>query len=471
MSLELRQNLQLSQQLVMTPLLQQAIKLLQLSRLELIETVQQELETNPVLEEVVGDTDAVFDLGMGPETEGSSDNMRSDMDLSDWESYVREYNPRDIDLPPEDKEFPSYEATAATTPDLKEHLLWQLGMTRLSERQKEIGVFIIGELNEDGFLELTVDEIAQELGAPKEEVEEVLGTIQHFDPVGVAARDLRETLLIQARFHGYQGTLVETLLANHLKELGEKRYEELTRKLNISLEELSKALHIIQTLDPRPSRNYSNERPHYITPDVYVIKVGDNYEIIVNEDGMPRLRINSFYRDILNEKERLSEVERNFIKEKLRNASWLIKSIHQRQKTLYKVTESIFKFQREFLDYGVAHLKPLILKQVAEDINMHESTVSRVTSNKYVHTPWGIFELKYFFNTSISGLSGDSVSSERVKELIKNIIKTEDKRRPYSDQEIADMLLKHDIKIARRTVAKYRESLGISPSKQRVQIL
>lgn len=483
MSLELRQDLKLAQQLVMTPLLQQAIKLLQLSRLELIETVRQELETNPVLE------DETLDLGPEEDFEGmrepsakadelekipsptTEEGIKPDYEYSDWEEYVAEYNygpgiqREDLD------ELPSIEATATKEADLRDYLLWQLGMTNLSQRELEIGDYIIGNLNEDGYLEVDGEEIAKALGVSTEEVEKVLSVIQNFDPVGVAGRDLKETLLVQVRFYGYDNPILERLIKDHLKDLAEKNYDLILKTLGIEREELIKAVQLLQTLDPKPGRNYSSERPNYITPDVYLIKVGDDYQIVLNEDGLPKLRISKYYKDVLNNKAFLSESEREYIREKLKSASWLIKSIHQRQKTLYKVTESIVKFQREFLDKGVKYLKPLVLRDVAEDVKMHESTISRITTNKYIHTPQGIFELKYFFNSSVETLDGNAMASEGVKELIRNIIKNEDKKRPYTDQEIANLLLKENIKIARRTVAKYREAMGILPSKQRVELV
>lgn len=497
MSLELRQDLKLTQQLVMTPLLQQAIKLLQLSRLELIETVRQELETNPVLEDETLEPELEevyraeqqdissredfqeedlpqegYELGRSPLEEEAVDSMaQAQYEEPFWEEYVSDYVYEAEGLREDLDELPSLEATATKEADLRDHLLWQLGMADLSEKEQEIGDYIIGNLNEDGYLDIGVEEIAKELKVTIQEVEKVLSLIQNFDPVGVAGRDLKETLLIQVRFYGYEDPVLEKLIQNHLKDLAEKRYDQIMEALGIGREELTKAVQLLQTLDPKPGRNYSSEKPDYITPDVYVIKVGDSYQIILNEDGLPKLRISRYYRDIINNKVYLSESEREYIKEKLKSASWLIKSIHQRQKTLYKVTESIVKFQREFLDKGVKYLKPLVLRDVAEDIKMHESTVSRITTNKYVHTPQGLFELKYFFNSSVGMVDGNSMASESVKELIRNIIKNEDKRRPYTDQEIADILLKENIKIARRTVAKYREAMKILPSKQRVELV
>lgn len=469
MALELRQSLNLSQQLIMTPQLQQAIKLLQLSRLELLETIHEEMQTNPVLEEASpGET--------GPdaqETEAPSeayDNLRLEdnpKEELDWEGYLSEYNKWGNDLPYEVKDLPSFENTTSVKSSLYDHLLWQLNMSNLDDRMKEIGMFIIGNVNESGYLDVSVEEITAATGQPEALVLETLSQIQRFDPVGVAARNTRECLLLQVDFLGLKGSLVERIVSDHLHDLENKRYDLIAKALNVNLQEVSEAVSVIQSLEPIPGRGFSDEEPIYIVPDIYVLKVGDGYEIVLNEDGLPKLRINSYYKDILGSKDNLASNAKNYIQEKLRSAAWLIKSIHQRQRTIYRVTESIFRFQKEFLDKGVTHLKPLVLRDVAEDIQMHESTVSRVTTNKYVFTPQGIFELKFFFNSSIKRVEGDDIASESVKEHIRNIIKSEDKRNPYSDEEIAEILKKMNIRLARRTVAKYRETLKILPSRKR----
>jgi RNA polymerase sigma-54 factor len=273
--------------------------------------------------------------------------------------------------------------------------------------------------------------------------------------------------LIQARFQNLEGTLVETVILNHMDKLENKRYDLMAKSLCVPLEDVIHAVSIITAFEPKPGRKYSDEETVYISPDIYVFKVGDDYEIALNEDGLPKLRINAYYREILSSRGAMEDGTKQYIQDKLKSAAWLIKSIHQRQRTIYRVTTSIIKFQRDFLDKGIAHLKPLVLRDVAEDIQMHESTISRVTTNKYVHTPQGVFELKYFFNSAIQRFEGESVSSETVKELIKNIVKAEKRAKPFSDQEIAEMLKKQNIDVARRTVAKYREALGILPSRKR----
>lgn len=475
MALDLKISLGLHQQLIMTPQLQQAIKLLQLSRLELLETITQEMETNPVLEEqATADPDEDV-----PADETASEGERESDDLPevtveeraredvDWESYISEYNTGWAETPYDGDEPPPFENITATKTNLYDHLMWQLHMSAADEDLRYIGEHIICNLNDDGYLEAPLEEIAQLTGHPEHKVAAALEMIQNFDPVGVAARDARESLLIQVRFQNLGGTIVERIILDHLRDLEDKKYEQITKKLAISLQDVLSAVAIITQLDPKPGRMYSDEETIYITPDIYVFRVGDDYVIQQNTDGLPRLRINAYYKDILRRRDAVSESAKAYIQEKLKSAAWLIKSIQQRQRTIYRVTESIVKFQRNFFDNGITKLKPLVLRDVAEDIQMHESTVSRVTTNKYVYTPQGIFELKFFFNSSISSGDGDAVASESVKEHIRTIIKAENPSKPFSDQEIADFLKKRSINVARRTVAKYRESMGILPSRKR----
>jgi len=473
MALQLKQSLSLTQQLIMTPQLQQAIKLLQLSRLELLQTVYNEMETNPLLEEQpVEDADEEKGVEeVSPPSEASAEEVEiKESDRSedvDWESYLSEYNTGWADLPYEARDVPPFENVTSEKTTLYSHLTWQLSMGDFDEVQMEIGTHIIGNLDSDGYLKTTAEELSETTEYSLETVQETLEKIQKFDPVGVAARDTRECLLIQARFQGFEGTIVEKILLEHIDKLENKKYDLLARNLSVSIEEVLTAINIITSLEPKPGRKFSDDETIYISPDIYVFKVGDDYEISLNEDGLPKLKINPYYRDILTSKDAMQDGTKAYIQDKLKSAAWLIKSIHQRQRTIYRVTESIVRFQRAFLDKGIADLKPLVLRDVAEDIEMHESTISRVTTNKYVHTPQGVFELKYFFNSSINCMDGDSVSSESVKERIKNMIKCEEKAKPFSDQEVADMLKEFNINIARRTVAKYRETLGILPSRKR----
>jgi len=478
MALQLKQSLSLSQQLIMTPQLQQAIKLLQLSRLELLETITQEMETNPLLDEQVsGDSDGdsnepVEDAVSSPDeppTKEVTIEENVNNDDVDWESYLSEYNTGWADTPYQGKEAPAFENMNQEKTSLNSHLMWQLSLSHLNEQQREIGIQVIGNIDDDGYLQITTEELVESTGCSDEEILYTLETIQNFDPVGVAARDTKECLLIQARFQNLGGSVVEKIISEHMDNLENKRYDKIAKNLSISIPDVIEAVEIITNLEPKPGRLYSEEDTIYISPDIYVFKVGDDYEIVLNEDGLPKLKINNYYKEILNDRDSADSDEKTkeYILDKMKSAAWLIKSIHQRQRTIYKVTESIVQFQRKFFDHGVTHLKPLVLRDVAEHIQMHESTISRVTTNKYVHTPQGVFELKYFFNSAINSMEGDSIASESVKEHIRNIIKSENKSKPYSDQEVADLLKKHNIDVARRTVAKYRETLGILPSRKR----
>ena len=475
MALELKQSPIMAQQLIMTPQLQQAIKLLQLSRIELVEAINEELEENPLLEEQSKDeseedskTDDERDISEQDIPEISEvtieEHARDDVD---WESYLSEYNTEWAAPSYEERDLPSIGSITAAKTNLYSHLMWQLNMKNIDEEQKEVSVHIIGNLDEDGYLDIPLEEISQITGCPLGKVSETLRKIQNLDPVGVAARDVQESLLIQARFQGLEGTICEKIIMNHLKDLEGRGFDRIAKTLSLTIQEVLTAVSIIKGMEPKPGRGFSDDETIYIIPDIYVFKVGNDYEIVQNEDGLPKLRVNGYYKDVLRSRDSLSENAKTYIKEKLRSAAWLIKSIHQRQKTIYRVTESIVRFQKDFLDNGITHLKPLVLRDIAEDIEMHESTISRVTTNKYVHTPQGLFELKFFFNSSINRIDGDAIASESVKEQIKKSIESENKAKPYSDQEIADLLEKQNINVARRTVAKYRESMAILPSRKR----
>ena len=477
MAIELRQHLKLAQQLIMTPQLQQAIKLLQLSRLELLETISQELQSNPLLEE-------------GQEAEAESDDRTEEVDSAnreanvsevtidekpkedfDWEEYLGEYTsgPRVRVEREESRELPAIESRLVKKPSLDAHLLWQLYLSSASDAQKEIGTLIIGNLDQDGYLKATSAEIAKMAGCDESCVEEVLNLVQAFDPPGIAARDLQECLLIQGKILELEDDLVINIITNHLHDLEIRNYHSIVKATGRKPEEIKEAIDLITGLDPKPGKQYDEEEIQYISPDIYVYKVDNEFVILLNEDGMPKLRISPFYREALSKDGDVSDQAREYIQGKLRSAAWLIKSIHQRQRTIYRVAESIIKFQRDFFDKGIAHLKPLVLRDVAEDLSMHESTISRVTTNKYMHTPRGVFELKYFFNSSISSFTGGAVASESVKERIRQLVANEDPQKPYSDKAIVEKLREENIDIARRTVAKYRELLGILPSNLRKQ--
>ncbi|HHK60113.1 MAG TPA: RNA polymerase sigma-54 factor [Desulfobacterales bacterium] len=476
MALELRQQVKLTQQLVMTPQLQQAIKLLQLSRLELAETIQQEMEHNPVLEEAPeeegGGAAEEPEVRPDPETTpavsmedgGGESSMRE----IDWTDYANEYESLPSIRPGDDSEFPSRLNILTRKPDLASHLQWQLSLSDLSDEEKEVGEFIIGNLDKDGFLDIDTPEIAAATGCDEETAARLVRVVQEMDPAGIGARNVQESLLLQLERLGLGDSLAAVIVRDHLRLLERKNYAGIVRATKASRREVLAAIDVITGLDPHPGRQYSDEEPHYIVPDVYVYKMDDEYVILLNEDGLPRLRISGYYRKILQERERADASTREYITEKLRSAQWLIKSIHQRQRTIYRVVESIVKFQKPFFEHGIAHLRPLVLRDIAEDIGMHESTISRVTSNKYVHTPQGTFELKFFFNSAIERRDGgEALASLSIKERIRRIIQEEDPEKPLSDSAIAAIFNREGIKLARRTVAKYREQMGILPSKLR----
>ena len=486
MAIEIKQQLRLSQQLVMTPQLQQAIKLLQLSRMELADLVQQELQENVVLEESIEGVDdlprevvADSEEAPTPSSEERSEvpenreasNAEKIADI-DWQSYAEAYPQTGFQNEiREDDERRSLEGTLTRRETLAEHMTWQLQLSDLDAAERVGAEWIIGNLDEDGYLRADLEEIARRSGVSLEVVEQALAKIQLFDPAGVAARDLRECLFLQIDALLREDPLVRTLVADHIDALQKRDFRGIARVLGVTIEEVAVASRVVGRLEPRPGRPFGGEEAVYIIPDIYVHKIGDELHVVLNEDGLPKLRINQLYRDVLARgAEGVAKDTRDYVQDKVRSALWLIKSIHQRQRTIYKVMQSIIKNQREFFERGVQYLKPLNLRDVADDIGMHESTVSRVTTNKYAHTPQGIFELKFFFNSSINRVEGDAIASESVKEKIRRIIQAEDPRRPLSDQRIAEMLRTANIDIARRTVTKYREAMNMLSSTKRRRV-
>jgi len=460
MALEIKQDLRLSQQLVMTPQLQQAIKLLQLSRLELQEIITQEIKENPVLEDETS-------LEEKEQSEETSEVPNQIQDY-DWEEYMESHSITTYTPPRASLEDTPWENFVTRQVTLNDYLLWQLRMSPLSPQEQGIGAFIIGNIDEDGYLQGSLEEISQECNVPTNPVEKVLLIIQSFDPLGVGARNLQECLLIQLRTLTERNLLAEEIVEDYLSYCKNRDYRGLARKLKAPLPKVLEAIKTISNLEPKPGRPFSPDESRIITPDVFVYKVEGEYVVVLNEDGLPKLRINPYYRHLM-EAER-DDVPRDYLKEKLKSALWLIRSIQQRQGTLYKVTKSIIEFQVDFLDKGIDHLRPLVLREVADDIQMHESTVSRVTTNKYVHTPQGIFELKFFFSGKI-GEGREEVAVKRVQNLIKQIIAEESPRRPLSDEKIAQLLKeKYNITISRRTVAKYREIMRILSSSERKRV-
>jgi RNA polymerase sigma-54 factor len=497
MALELKQHLKMTQQLVMTPQLQQAIKLLQLSRMELVDLVRTEMTENPLLEGADEPDEEPVQSGESPaetaEHEAKPEAKEADKSEEvkgeeganeiDWDQYLDHYQLQGHTAPSNrglaDEELPGAESTLTKKGDLVDHLQWQIRLSNFTREEETVAFLVVGNLDDDGYFKMPAVEgesdeaaprdplvrVAFEAGVGVEFAESVLHKVQGLDPVGVAARDLRECLLLQVKHINADTPEIVAIIERHLKHLESKNYGAIAKDLKIPLEEVVKAVKVISRLEPKPGRAFTGEEPQYITPDVYVYKMGDKYVTVLNDDGLSKLRISGMYRAAL--KNGQAGAAKEYIQDKLRSAVWLIRSIHQRQRTIYKVTESIVKFQRDFLDKGIAYLKPLILRDVAEDIGMHESTVSRVTTNKYVHTPQGIYELKFFFNSAINKTGGDEIASEAVKNHIKQIVAAEDAKHPHSDQKIVEILKGQGIEIARRTVAKYREVLGILPSSKR----
>ncbi len=477
MALELRQQLKLTQQLIMTPQLQMAIKLLQLSRQELVDKIKQELEENPALEEVqetLAEEQAPDQKDKDKKDETSVKEVAIEEKINDdidWSNYLDEYNsPGRINFESESKDTPRYEAFIASKESLSDHLLWQFLMTSPSRKETNIGSLIIGNLNRDGYLEISVEEIARMGASDPLTIEKILSLIQTFDPVGIGARDLKECLLIQIKHLKIDDTLVKNIITDHLGNLEKRNYKAICKALKTSIENVIAAVDIIQKLEPKPGREFSDENPQYITPDIYVHKLENDFVVMLNDDGMPKLRVSSFYKKSISHGNKITGEVEDYIQGKLRSAAWLIKSIHQRQKTIYRVMESILKFQRDFFEKGISNLKPMVLRDVAQDIDMHESTISRVTTNKYAYTPQGIFELKYFFNSSIRRVHGGTIASASVQEKIRQIIAGEDPKNPFSDDKISKILEEAHISIARRTVAKYRDILKVLPSNRRKQI-
>jgi RNA polymerase sigma-54 factor len=511
--MEMKLQVRLSQQLVMTPQLVQAIRLLQLSRLELVDEVRKELDGNPVLAddniepqersprererererneaEASGDTGDRQDVSPvdaqqnreDSATTESGDQFDKNQDQEvDWEKYLENQQLRQPTGSTRSgfDELPPIEQNLTKPAGLRDHLLWQLQMSDFVDTERHFALLVIYNLDDRGYFDLeggtgpdgeklpdvALEELALEAGLDPEDAEEVLSMLQRFDPIGVAARSLQECLLVQAEVLGFDDT-DKAIIKNHLHDVERRNLNAIVKALDIEMEDVVLSVQEIQKLESIPARNFSDidERTIAITPDVFVIKDEDKFIVSDNDRGIQRLYINEgLVKRMLKDPK-----AKDFINDKLRSAQWLIRAIEQRRRTIIKVTECIVEKQREFLEKGVAYLKPMILRDVAESVGMHESTISRVTSNKYVHTPQGLFELKYFFNSSISRVGDEDIASESVKQAIKQIIHDEDKQRPMSDQAIVKKL-KDDrsIRIARRTVAKYREMLGILSSAKR----
>lgn len=471
MSQKLKMSMKLSQQLKMSPQLQQAIKLLQVSRLELTSSIQNELVNNPLLEEIVETIDSE-EADRKKENAESESNLEDLGDISDFETGAnsdldwRKLNKSVLALSMQGKDDFSYEQILSKSVSLLEHLEWQIQVSVLDKKQKRIAYLLIDSIDEDGYLDTSLEEISKNNDTELEDLEEVLLHIQEMDPSGVGARNLKESLILQAKFHQEDTPDVLNIINNHLSDLEKKDFKSIAKAMNYDVELTKELCKIILNFSPQPGQIFTTSSAGtYISPDIYITKISGEYVIFLNQEGLPSLQISPSYKDWKKDKKM-----KPYVDEKFKSAVWIIRSLYQRQKTIYKVTECILKRQLDFFEKGQEHLKPMILKDVANEIDVHESTVSRVVSNKYVHTPKGVLSLKYFFNSAVTCMDGRLTSSASVKAKIKRIISTEDPLNPFSDQSLTGYLEQDGIQVARRTVAKYRELLKILPAAKRKKI-
>ena len=458
-------TVKLSQRLTMTPALLQKIELLTLNRLELAEALQQELSENPVLEESTGEElrTEPADEGEGPD---EGDDPFADIDI---EYFFEDYLPAPARTRSEHESLedrPSFETFLSNSVTLQDHLNWQLNLTEVRPEIYRIAQFIVGNVNSDGYACVTDEEICAQLIVSAEDVEEAFRTVQSLDPVGVGARDLGECLLIQLESLSLGEGLAGELLRDHLADLQAQNVPELARRVGRQVGEVEEALRTIRTLSPKPGERYDSRKPEYVQPDVHIQKTEDGYRVVVSDDGLPRLRLSAAYRALLRQKSTSRETK-SFIRERFLSAIELLKSVDQREATIHRVCTAIIRRQTPFFDHGLLHLRPMLIKEVAEELNVHSSTISRVVANKYAHTPQGIVELRRFFSVGVEGADGQSFSTIQVKEMIRNIIESEDVSKPLSDQTIARFLNIEGLQITRRTVAKYRDQMNIPGSRQR----
>ena len=472
MEMKMSLNLKMSQKLVMTPMLQQAIKLLPLARLELAQLVRQEIIENPVLEELLEEEN---EQDSNQEESGPKEDITSEVEQDttpqdqeiDWDSYFQDNIDRGMSIESY-AEKPSIEATYKKEATLADHLMWQLDMTVDSETDRFIGSCIIGNIQNDGYLCADLQEIVTISQSDEENVLRVLKFIQGFEPTGVASRSLKECLMLQAQALSDKNPYVEVLIENYLEHLEDRYLQKVASELKISLDVVLEALETIKGFCPKPGLLFSSEGIDYVVPDLVVFKTDKGYDVALNDEGVPNLQISSYYHNLL--KTTKEGQTKEYLEDKYRSALWLIKSIDQRRQTIYKVGKSIVKLQKDFLDDGLSYLQPMVLKDVAKDIEMHESTVSRITTNKYIDTPQGVFELKFFFHSGIKSYMGNSMSSIRVKNMIKEIIKEEDQNIPLTDDKMVEALMIKNVKIARRTITKYRKELNIPPASKRKKL-
>ena len=453
--LELKQTQKLAQQLVLTPQLQQAIKLLQLSQMELVEAIEQEIKENPVLE-VEEEPSA---------TAAEEKETQKKEEIAEW---LERFSPSEEYLGREEKDYPDYENIGKKASDLRDYLRWQAGVSSDFGRDERLWAeWIIEHISDNGYLASSLEEIAEVSGISVESLEKVLRKVQKLDPAGVGARDLRECVLIQYEEKGEKDPVLEEVVNSYFELFRKMDLREIAKRSGHPMEKIKEVFEKIKSFDPKPGRNYESDQTIYVIPDVYVVKTEDGLDVLLNDDGIPELRMSSYYMNLHGD-EKCNGDARDYIKKKIKQAEWFMKSLEQRQKTLYLVAKSIVDFQSEFFEKGIRHLKPLILKDVAHYIGVHESTVSRITTNKYMGTPSGVYQMKFFFTTGVGSDYGEAVSTNAVMDLIAEIISKEDRKNPLKDEEIVALLEnQHNIKIARRTVAKYREVVHIQSSRER----
>ncbi|MBM7853644.1 RNA polymerase sigma-54 factor [Desulfohalotomaculum tongense] len=465
MRLDYGLNLEQSQKLVMTPELRQAIKILQMSAVELTQYVNEQLQQNPLLE--------FNEQGGTAGTEPSGEGKRDDEDKYDidWQEYFQDSS--DLGYPAREKEYASreygFEAFTAKAPSLSEHLNFQLAISGCPKELQPVVAYLIDSLDHNGYLKAGEEETAQQLGISPEKVVQAIEVLQSLEPAGVGARTLEECLLLQMKYLGLEDRLLEQIIRSYLPHLARGRLDKISDALGVDVKQVQQAADKLKLLDPKPGRNFSNsDDTKYIVPDVLVEKIENEYIVLVNDISAPRVKVNNFYRQAVQKNNpEIDSSVRKYVQSKLNSALWLIRSIEQRRLTLYKVAQKLVERQRDFLDYGIRYLKPLNLKDIADEVKMHESTVSRAAANKYMQTPRGVFEMKFFFSTGIGHKGGTQVSTKSVKKLLQEIIAGEDPRKPLSDQKIADLMAQQGVKISRRTVTKYRDELGIPAAGKR----